>query len=81
MDDDARGLFAVQFGNEIVGIAAIERARGFHHPAIGQESAAFDQQAGAAGRHLQQTRGFFVQRHRPQMLQGTRFERLFDSVK
>src|SRR5580765_3116176 len=63
--------FGVQFGHEVVGIAAIEGTGELDDAAIGEEGAAFDEQTRAAFGQLHQARLFGVESDRAQALQRT----------
>src|SRR5450432_3595681 len=56
------GSFGLQFGDKIVGIAAIERRSEFDDAAVIEEGAALDCQCRAAGGQVQQARLRCIQR-------------------
>src|SRR5688572_2213918 len=60
VESPVRASFGLQFGDEVVGIAAIERAGVLHDPTVLEEGAAFDEQPRAAFGEIHQPRLFGV---------------------
>jgi hypothetical protein len=64
--------FALQFGDEVVGVAAVEGSGVFDDAAVVEEGAALDEQPGAAFGQVHQAGLFGVERDGAQALQRAR---------
>src|SRR5580765_6564276 len=71
-DGYAKPLLAVQFGDEIVGVAAIQRGGELDHVPVVEKRSALDRQRRAAGIAIEQFRIVATERDRAQALQRAR---------